>query len=446
MSKTVEEQIEEVKTLVVGVQSKNDELIKTHGKKVADSDESIKKMEEKFGELTESIQKAADEKTAQDKTIEELTLAVARGGSKNSEKVKPEDVEMSDEVKSQFGQALRVKNSQFILDPKVMDEIVTDHVKNMFTHLTTDRQELLIKSILAEGSNGAGGIWCPTPVDARIRRRIFETSPMRELAEVINVNTQAMTFALDDEEIPVNVSGEVDVRNDTNTPEFGEVRIETDELYAKPTATLQVLEDSTLNLETWLADKVARKIARSQNKAFIVGNGTKEARGILDYADASSVEVYNRGKIGTLETAAANALAADDLIDLQSHLIEEYQSNATWLTHRLTWALTMKLKDAENRYLLDPMLLFSGIRPQLLGVDVRMAGDMPAAPAGGTLVSGTTYFAYGDFREGYTILDRLGISVIMDNITRSGFVKWYFRTRYGGGVTNFQAFKRLKAQ
>ena len=64
----------------------------------------------------------------------------------------------------------------------------------------------------------------------------------------------------------------------------------------------------------------------------------------------------------------------------------------------------------------------------------------------GDLTSGTTYVAYGDFREGYTILDRLGINVIMDNITESGFVKWFFRTRYAGGCTNFQAFKRLKAQ
>lgn len=285
-------------------------------------------------------------------------------------------------------------------------------------------------------------MWCPVPMDSRIRRRMFETSPMRQVAEVMNVNTRAVDFALDDEEIETVKSGEVDSRDNTDTPEFGSVEIGVNELYAKPKATLNLLEDNTINLESWLAGKVSRKIARDQNKAFIVGTGVKEARGILNYDDAD-VEIYEREKIGTLDAANSLAIDGDDLIDLQSHLLEEYQSNASWMMHRLVWAKVIKLKDIDGQYLLNPAILFAGAEPQLLGSVVRMAGDMPK-PVSSAFVAGQLSVIYGDFREGYTILDRLGINVIRDNITKSGFVLWYFRTRYGGGCTNFQAIKRLK--
>lgn len=447
MSKTVEEKIGEVTELVTLIQTEHTEKSKLYGEEGAKQDESILKMETKVGELTESIQKETDELKAREeetkKQIEELTLAVARGAGEGKT-IKPEDMEMSDEVKAMYAIALREAKGTYQIDKEVALSIVSDHVKGTFSHMPSEKQDVLIKSILAEGSSPAGGMWAPVPIDSRIRTRVFETSPLRQMAEVINVNTQAMTFALDDEELIVVKAGEVDVRNETGTPEFGEVRIDTHELFAKPKATLQILEDSTMNLESWLSGKVASKMSRSQNAAFINGDGIKQATGILNYAD-TDYEVYARNKLGTGETAVAITIDGDDLIDLQSHLLEDFQSNAAWVMHRLIWAKVIKLKDQDGQYLLNPAILFQGASPQLLGAQVRMAGDMPKPTSAGVLVAGTIYVAYGDFREGYTILDRLGINVIMDNITQSGFVKWYFRTRYGAGCTNFQAIKRLKA-
>ena len=448
MSKELEEKIEEVKGLVVGIQTENEAKSKLYGEKGAENDVSIKAMETKLGELSESIQAENDAnaavKKATEDQINELTLAVARGAGE-SKSINPADMEMSDEVKGQLSQALRETKGTYAIDKAVANTIVTDHVKQTFGHMTEAKQEVLVKSILAEGSSPAGGMWCPVPIDSRIRTRVFETSPLGQMAETINVNTQAMTFALDDEELLVAQASEVDFRGETGTPEFGEVRIDTHELFAKPKATLQVLEDSTLNLESWLSGKVATKMARDRNAAFIIGNGEKTARGILDYAD-TGYEVYARNKLGTGETAAALTISGDDLIDLQSHLLEDYQSNAAFLMHRLIWAKVTKLKDTNGAYLLNPAQLFQGSSLQLLGAPVRMAGDMPKPNGAGVLTSGQTYVTYGDFREGYTILERLGINVIMDNITQSGFVKWYFRSRYGAAVTNFQAIKRLKAQ
>jgi HK97 family phage major capsid protein len=40
--------------------------------------------------------------------------------------------------------------------------------------------------------------------------------------------------------------------------------------------------------------------------------------------------------------------------------------------------------------------------------------------------------AFGDFREAYTIVDRLGITLLRDQYTAKPFVKFYTRRRVGG--------------
>ena len=51
--------------------------------------------------------------------------------------------------------------------------------------------------------------------------------------------------------------------------------------------------------------------------------------------------------------------------------------------------------------------------------------------------------AFGDFKEGYLIADRVGMRVTRDEITTPGFVKFYARKRVGGKLRNTQAIKLL---
>lgn len=442
MPKTAEELVEEVKGLVSDIQTENESKSKEYGTSIAENDTAIKAMETKFGELTETIQTKNDEADAIKKEVEELTLQIARGANVDE---KTGELMMSDAVKTAFSQALREEKSSVERNGDVMKEVVGEHVKAFYSHLSADRQADEVKTIMSQGSHVAGGMLCPVPVSSRITKRRFEISPMRQMANVQNISTSGMDFVLDDDELQAETSGEVDTRSETDGLEFGSVRIDAHELYAKPKVTQALLEDSAINLENFISDKAAKKFARKQNQQFVTGTGIKEAKGILTYGDAD-VEVYERGKIGTMDTATTIVLAGDDFIDLQSHVVEEYQESSQFAMNRLIWAKTVKLKDNEDRYLLDPLMLFNGSKPQLLGKTVRMFADMPAPTSAGALVAGTVYVCYGDFNETYTIVDRLGINVIMDNITESGFVKYFFRTRSGGGVTNFQSLKRLKAK
>jgi len=52
--------------------------------------------------------------------------------------------------------------------------------------------------------------------------------------------------------------------------------------------------------------------------------------------------------------------------------------------------------------------------------------------------------AYGNFAQGYIVVNRSGTVLIRDNITEKGKTKFNFRRRWGGGIQNFEAIKLMK--
>lgn len=73
-----------------------------------------------------------------------------------------------------------------------------------------------------------------------------------------------------------------------------------------------------------------------------------------------------------------------------------------------------------------------------MGYGITEAEDMPVVAANAFPL------AFGDFREGYLIADRVGMRITRDEITSPGFVKFYVRKRTGGKLRNTQAIKLLK--
>ena len=101
-------------------------------------------------------------------------------------------------------------------------------------------------------------------------------------------------------------------------------------------------------------------------------------------------------------------------------------------------ALINPFKEATTeQYLWQPGLA-GGQPPTLLGYPIRLAEDIPEVAADALAI------AFGDFREAYTIVDRIGIRILRDPYTAKPFVKFYSTKRVGGDVTNFEAIKIQK--
>lgn len=291
---------------------------------------------------------------------------------------------------------------------------------------------------LSVNSDPDGGFLVMPTFGGVIDVRVFESSPVRQYANIETISTDALELVLDNDEPAASWVGEEGTRSETSTPTLDKKYIPTHELFAEPRATQKLLDDSAVNMEQWLAGKVAAKFARAEATAFISGNGVTQPTGILTNTatgtsyDAVNVQVVNSGSSG--------AYTYNGLVDLQNSLKEVYQSNAIWMTKRANFGALMKIKSGitdDNTPIFNMTYATNtGLAGfQMLTRPVVFADDVPA------VANDANALIYGDFASGYTIVDRVGIRVIRDPYTAKPFVKFYTTKRVGGDVVNAEALK-----
>lgn len=288
-----------------------------------------------------------------------------------------------------------------------------------------------------------GGYMVPTEMADRVITRQFETTPMRQLSTVMSITSEAVEMLRDTSEADALWVSELGAREDTDEGTLGRIRIPVHELFAQPKATQKLLDDASLNAEDWLVGRVANKFTRRENTSFVNGDGVGQPRGFLSYAtEAEDDANRNWGVLEHVATGADGAFSSSDgadvLIELMNKLKAGYLPKAAWLMPRSVIDVVRKFKESgSGAYIWQPSLE-AGTPATLLGYPVIMAEDMPA------MSSGSTSVAFGNFEEGYTIVDRIGLQVLRDPYTSAPFVKFRCAKRVGGDVTNFEAIKVLK--
>jgi HK97 family phage major capsid protein len=299
-----------------------------------------------------------------------------------------------------------------------------------------EKQTAYVKA-LVEGSNPAGGFFVTPDRSTQIVSRIFETSPIRSIASVVTTASDSIELIIDDDETTNETVGEVEARAVTDSAEIGLLTIPVHEISAKPEATQRMLDDAGFDIEGWHQGKVSRDIGRKENTWGVTGDGSKKWKGFLAYDAWTTPGTYQRDALEQYTSTGTSALLdeSDDFIELQNKLIEEYQMGAVWTMRRATWGSTIKLKDGEGQYLMNPFMMKEGTDKILLQKPVVIMADMPAVAASSLSV------AYGDFRMGYTIVDRFGIRVLRDPFSHKPFIQFYTTKRSGGALTSYEAIK-----
>lgn len=293
--------------------------------------------------------------------------------------------------------------------------------------------EALQTKALSVGSDPDGGYLVTPSMSATIVQAIFETSPMRQLASVETISTDSLDMIDDHTALAAGWTSETSVISaDTATPMIAKRNIPTHELYAQPKATQKLVDDAAIDVEAWLSGKIADIFSRTQNTAFVSGNGVGQPRGILTYAAGTSW-----GQVQQVGSGSSGVVTADSLISLFYSLKDAYARRASFLMNRSVVQAIRLLKETTGQYIWQPGLS-AGAPDTLMGVPVYLAADMPVA------ASGSLSVAVGDFAAAYQIVDRQGIRILRDPFTEKPFVKFYATTRVGGDVTNFEAIKLLK--
>lgn len=294
------------------------------------------------------------------------------------------------------------------------------------------------------GSEADGGYLVLPYFSQELTTILLEQSPLRSLARIQPITkSDAFEEIIDIDETGASWVGETGSRNDTDTPQVGKLRIPVHEIYAQPKATQKILDDSVFDVAGWLATKVGDKFGRSQAAAFVSGDGVGKPRGFATYATAATTDATRAwGTFQHVATGASGGFASsnptDALIDLVYSLKAPYRKNACWLMSRSTAGLVRKFKEATtNAYIWQPSLQ-AGQPDMLLGFPVEYCEDLPAIAANSLSVW------FGDWKRGYTIVDRVGVRVLPDPYTDKPYVKFYTTQRVGGDAVDFHALKALK--
>lgn len=399
---------------------------------------SVEALEAKMVKLESALDEQAEIKAAVDK----LLLDASRFSADSKAKI---DLDL--EVK-QWNLALRADASVKGRDapaPMSSDEYV--HYKSAFgkmsRHGNVERLSAEERKAMSAGSDPEGGFLLPEATIGRTVSRIWERSIIRQLASVTVLSSDAMEGMIDNDEASAGWVSELGARSDSSTPAVGKYRIEAHEMYAMPKISQKLLDDAAVDVEMWLANKVGDKFARVESAGFATGDGVGKPRGLFSYSTAATADdtrawgVMEHVKTGT--NGAFNATTkSDPLMDLIGQMKPAYLANATWLMNRAVRTAIRKLKEATtDRYLWEPGMQV-GVPDRLLGYNVAIDQYVPA------LATDSLSLAFGDVREAFQIVDRLGIRTLRDPFTAKPYVVFYTTKRTGSGVVNFEAVKFLK--
>lgn len=291
-----------------------------------------------------------------------------------------------------------------------------------------------VQAAMSVGDNSSGGYLAPVEWDRKLVERQRATSPMRRLATVQNTTVGAFTTMWNLDSWSSGWVGETAARPLTNATTLAPITFTSGEIYAMPAATQRLLDDAALNIETWLAESVEREFNRQEGIAFLSGDGVNKPSGLLTFAEGGSNAASHPG--GAIDVTEA-AINIDALTDFLYGLGAPYRQNATWLMSSYSAAFIAKIKDTDGRPIWRESLIV-GQPSALLGRPVEIDEGMPAPTAGNLAI------AFGDFKAGYLINDRIGTRILRDPYTNKPYVNFYVTKRIGAGLLDPNALRLMR--
>lgn len=278
---------------------------------------------------------------------------------------------------------------------------------------------------MTEGVDADGGYVVPQSYQNTVVAKLNAMSATRSISSVMgttsttNIPTEgeAPTFAWIEEE---GAYGET-------KSTFGNVQLGAWKLGGIIKVSRELLADSSINFEAYMAGQIAKGIDKAESPAFAVGDGVKKPKGYSVSA-----------QVGTSSTTAAiNAVTADEIIDIYHDLKDEYRQRATWRMNESTFKAIDKLKDGQGNYILTTFS--DGTMPTIKGRPVVIDNSLP------NMGTGNKFIVLGDFSY-YQIADRGAMTIqrLNELYAGTGMVGFQVTVRVDAKVTITEAFNAGK--
>jgi len=242
---------------------------------------------------------------------------------------------------------------------------------------------------LSGGNTSAGGYSVPD----EMMRAFIEVQKwhgrVEDNATVLNTSTGAPLPipTVNDTSNTGEIIGEGNAVTTTADPLFGQTVLGAFKYSSKAViVSVELLQDSSINLPQYLGRALGTRIARIKNTHFTTGGGTSVPWGVV-----------TRSSLGTTATAT-NAITLDQIIDLFHSVDIAYRSRpgAAFMMHDTIAAYVRKFKDSQNQYLWE-VSVQAGQPDRLFGYPVIINNDMESV-----MDTSNKVVLFGDF-EAYHV-------------------------------------------
>lgn len=256
-----------------------------------------------------------------------------------------------------------------------------------FENYIRNRVEQRADVNLTASDNGA---IIPSTIANRIIETVKELSPIFQMATKYSVKGELIFPVYDETTSTITCAYATEFTNlESTAAEFTSVSLNGFLAGALTKVSRSLMNNSQFDIVSYVVTKMAKAIADFMEKELIVGTADKMT-GVLSSTNG-------------ITSAAATAITADELIDLQMTLPEVYQPGAVWLMHKSTFKAIRKLKDNDGQYLLNKDVT-NAFGWSLLGKPVYVTETMPTIEASAkTIVYGDMTGLYVNVRENVSI-------------------------------------------
>lgn len=158
--------------------------------------------------------------------------------------------------------------------------------------------------------------------------------------------------------------------------------------------TMELMEDSAVNLDGEVRTLLAEVRAMDEDSAFLLGTGIGTPKGIITEAAD--------GLITTVNSGASNAQSYVGLVNMYTSLAAQYRGRATWCMNSFTLGLLMQLEDTEGHHIFPT----NTIPTSLFGRPMVFSEFLADGNANNNLS-----MIFGDFSY-YAIADRMDMRII----------------------------------
>jgi len=229
--------VSELNTAFIEFRNANDERLKAIEKKGS----ADPLLEAKVDKANTAISDLEDKI----KAIETAQARVAAGGGLMT-------AEAKDEIKNAREFFSLVKGERVDAVSEAQVETTRNYRKAFDTWMRRGLTDPSIYDSLSVGSQPDGGQWVLPDTTGKIVQMVYETSAMRQIADIQAIGTDALEGKYDNDEAGDSgwTSEGGPRQTETGTPQVGAWRIEPGELWALPKTSQKNLDDSMMDVET----------------------------------------------------------------------------------------------------------------------------------------------------------------------------------------------------